>query len=286
MKLTLIQYYSKYGVVLLVLLLTACSFKTFYNNLDIFIPEYVEGLVTLDDALEQTVDHRTEMLLHWHRSTQLDQYADWFKSLQTSIQPTVADDQILQHFQQAEIFWEQLVTRINGEMAAVLPLLSLEQQKELFASLEHKNKEFASEYINIDDDERIEGYRERIYDTYENWFGDLTGQQETLINQVAIQFKSSAKRRLALRKQWQQNISEIISSDESYEVKSALLTQYFKQNNINDDAELSSTFNYNRSLLVKLTVDIIHTLEHEQKQYFFEKTNDYIRMFTELVNEV
>ena len=60
MKFDLNQFYTRCRLVLLVLLVSACSFKTFYNNLDVFIPEYVEGLVTLDDALEQAVDHRDQ----------------------------------------------------------------------------------------------------------------------------------------------------------------------------------------------------------------------------------
>ena len=71
-------------IVILTLLtaVAACSFKTVYNRLDYLIPEYVEGMVTLDDVLEEKLEQRTLVLLEWHRNTQLKQYADWLSALQ------------------------------------------------------------------------------------------------------------------------------------------------------------------------------------------------------------
>ena len=40
----------------------------------------------------------------------------------------------------------------------------------------------------------------------------------------------------------------------------------------------------NRRIMVKLTVQIAHSLSTEQRAHFVEKTNDYIRMFTELAD--
>ena len=62
--------------------LAACSFKTVYNRLDDLIPKYVEGVVTLDDVLEERLDERVSLLLDWHRSTQLKAYAAWLQSVQ------------------------------------------------------------------------------------------------------------------------------------------------------------------------------------------------------------
>ena len=38
----------------------------------------------------------------------------------------------------------------------------------------------------------------------------------------------------------------------------------------------------NRHIIAQLTVQIVHGLKPEQKDYFIDRTNDYIRIFTEL----
>jgi hypothetical protein len=50
----MINRFTKAIVILtLITAVAACSFKTVYNRLDYLIPEYVEGMVTLDDVLEE-----------------------------------------------------------------------------------------------------------------------------------------------------------------------------------------------------------------------------------------
>ena len=44
---------------MLSLTVVACSIKTLYNRLDYLIPSYVEGMVSLDDVLEEIVEQRS-----------------------------------------------------------------------------------------------------------------------------------------------------------------------------------------------------------------------------------
>ena len=43
-------------IISFILLVSACSLKTIYNRLDYLIPSYVEGMVSLDDVLEEKVE--------------------------------------------------------------------------------------------------------------------------------------------------------------------------------------------------------------------------------------
>jgi hypothetical protein len=264
------------------LTVAACSIKTLYNRLDYLIPSYVEGMVSLDDVLEEKVEQRTQTLINWHRNTQLIQYADLLRTFQQDLDSPLTEEQVIQHIYAMELLWYPLAQKVNQEMAALLPLLNAKQREELFASIEEKNEDFYDDYVDLDDEERIEQYTESMLDNYESWFGELDQRQQQYVEQAAYQIHSSASLRLQQRKVWQQNIREILESADNTEKKTERLGTFFQSFNIDDDVQLASANAANVQLFAKLTVQIVNHLSLDQKQYFIDKTNDYIRIFTEL----
>jgi hypothetical protein len=268
-------------VALLASLLAACSFKTVYNRLDVLIPEYVEGLVTIDDALENNLRQRSTELLEWHRHTQLVQYADWLRAFQGEVGKLTIDS-ARYYAMEAERFWDAMSARIDREMAELLPLLDASQQKELFASITEKNEDFADEYIDIDDAERRTNYYERTRDTYESWVGDLSEAQEQTIRQATDRLLDGARLRLDRREEWQAGIQVILAGPGSREQKSQLLHDYLQNFEFSKAQSLDSKIAVNKDIIAELTVAISNSMNEEQAGHFVDKTNDYIRMFTEL----
>ena len=156
-------------IISFIVLITACSFKSLYNQLDYLIPAYLEGMVSLDHVLEKKVEQRSQALINWHRNTQLKEYADWLRILQRDVNPQLTEAQFLQHIATLELFWQALKQKINEEMAALLPLLNRKQRRELFASITNNNQDFRDDYINIDKKERIDSHTRRMLENYENW---------------------------------------------------------------------------------------------------------------------
>ena len=267
--------------VLLAGLLTSCSFKTVYNRLDVLIPEYVEGLVTIDNALENNLQQRSAALLEWHRQTQLIRYADWLRAFQGEVGKLTVDS-ARRYALEAEDFWEAMSAKIDYEMAELLPLLDTKQQNELFASITEKNEDFADEYIDIDDDERRTNYYERTRDTYENWIGDLTDAQEQAIRQATDRLLDGARLRLDRRQEWQAGIQEILAGRESRQVKSQQLHDYLQDFEFSNAQSLDSRIEANKEIITGLTVAISDSMDEDQAGHFVDKTDDYIRMFTEL----
>jgi len=265
-----------------VIFITACSFKTLYNQLDYLIPSYVEGMVSLGDVLEKKVEQRSQLLINWHRNTQLKQYADLLRALQRDAGPQLTEAQLLQHVARLEFFWQSLSEKVNKEMADLLPLLNSDQRKELFASIADKNQDFRDDYVGLDEEERIDSFTESMFDNYENWLGDLTDEQEEAIELVASELRSTAALRLQQRLLWQRGIQDILDSSDTTALKSERLSLFFAGFEMDNDAEMKSTGEANRRFIVQLTVQIVHSLRPDQKDYFIDKTDDYIRIFTEL----
>ena len=276
------RYLKAVVVIGLVTLVTACSFKTVYNRLDYLIPKYVEGVVTLDDVLEERLEGRTQVLLDWHRNTQLKQYAGWLQSLQQDFGVQLTEEQLEQHISEMEGFWLSLLDRVNDEMAYLLPMLDQAQREELFLYLDDSNEEFSEEFIELDEQARIDDYAERMIDVYEDWVGELTDEQAGSVEQAAAELISTAGLRLQRRLDWQQGIRRILASADSHYDKSQRLRVFLAGFEQDEDGPIRQASDINRQVIIRLTVQIAHSLTNEQKEFFISRTDDYIRMFTEL----
>lgn len=279
----MIGRYSKAFIVIgLITLVTACSFKTVYNRLDYLIPKYVEGVVTLDDVLEERLEGRTQVLLNWHRNTQLKQYAGWLQSLQRDVGVQLTEERLEQHISEMEGFWSSLLIKVNDEMAYLLPMLDEEQREELFVYLDDSNEEFRQEFIELDDQGRIDDYAERMINIYENWIGELSNEQAGDVEQAAAELIGTAEFRLQRRLEWQQGMRQILASADSNNAKSQQLRVFLAGFEQDEDGPIRQASDINRQIIIRLTVQIAHNLSNEQKEYFISKTDDYIRMFREL----
>lgn len=269
-------------IIALILWLSACSIKTIYNRLDYLIPSYVEGMVSLDEMLAEKVEQRTQLLINWHRNTQLKQYTDLLRAFQQDFGPQLTEERVLQHITAMKSLWLPLQARLNEEMTALLPLLNDAQREELFDSIDERNEDFYDEYVDLDKDELIEQYTERLLENYESWLGDLTEQQEQYVVQAADKFHSSAAIRLQHRKSWQSAIREILYSSENAAIKAERLNAFFERFNAEPNLALAAANESNKQVIAWLTVKLVYVSTAEQKEYFINKTDDYIRIFTEL----
>jgi exonuclease VII large subunit len=269
-------------ILTLITAVAACTFKTVYNRLDYLIPEYIEGMVTLDDVLEEKLEQSTLVLLEWHRNTQLKQYADWLSALQRDMATQLTEQQLEQRITEMDRFWRSLSAKVNDEMADLLPLLNKEQQNELFMNIEDSNDEFREEFVDLTEEQRIEDYAERISDTYQSWIGELTDEQQRKVEQAATELVSTAELRLQRRLQWQRGIREILAEEETAQNKSGRLRQFLSGFEDIDDETMEEKSAINRGVIVRLTVQISNSMTEDQQAHFISKTNDYIRMLTEL----
>lgn len=269
-------------IISFILLVSACSLKTIYNRLDSLIPSYVEGMVSLDDVLEAKVEQRAGALVSWHRNTQLSQYADLLREFQLDLQSPLNEEIVLQHMLTIQLFWQSLEVELNNEMAELLPFLNEEQQEELFESIEEKNEDYYDEYVDLYKSERIDQYIETTMETYDNWLGYLSKEQERAIENAVAELSSGASLRLDQRRLWQRSIQDILSTKEPEEIKSKQLQQFFKRFNINDQPQLKVISEVNKKVFARLTVEIINQASIDQKTFFKNKTDEYIQIFTEL----
>jgi hypothetical protein len=213
------------------------------------------------------------------------QYASWLRAIQQDVGPKLTEQRVQQRISEVEQFWRTLTVKIYAEMAQLLPLLNKEQLQQLFASIKESNDDFREKFIAIDEQERREKYFDNLYDVYENWLDDLSDEQEAAIRKAAQALVGTAELRLQRRLDWQNGIRDILTGDASQPQKSAALRQFFSGFEDFVTPAMKANADINRGIIARLTVHISHGLSKQQEAFFISRTDEYIRMLTELTED-
>lgn len=132
-------------LLVVVLLVSGCSSRFIYNQLDTFASWYFESLVSLNDGQRTELRAWLESTLAWHRSSELTRYAAFLNDLAASAaQPGDHDsyDAVRKRF---EGLVADLAAKTAPEASHLLLTLSPQQLDELVANLAEKTRESTEE---------------------------------------------------------------------------------------------------------------------------------------------
>jgi hypothetical protein len=272
-------------ICLITLISTACTIKTLYNQLDWLIADRLESYVELTSEQQTRLYANIQRTLAWHRSNQLPLYVKWLQEFKSDILGTATQQNIGLKIDQFQLFLRAIRAHSANEMARLLPLLSAEQRQQIYRHMDEENEKFADRYIEVDRDEQIDVYAERMEKQLESWLGSLNDKQESIVQASAKQIQPVATEVLASRHRWQAEFRDILENHHKPKIIADklqdLLVNIEKQRSVN----YKKLFAHNRQVLIQLIIDIASSMDSPQRAYLTDKVDTYSQYFTELANE-
>jgi len=270
--------------VVVLLLLTACSYQFIYRHLDTLIPFYINNLVDLEE-LDERADKESIELLIWHQREQLPQYTDWLKQNQALIKNenshVISARDIDKQLESLNGFWHQLRQKTSVDLARLLPLLNEQQINELFLSLEENSHDYIKKNISLSVAEKNQLYQQRLLEQFEHWLGYLSEEQKSILIKSVDGFQSQAALRLKSRLEWQQKTRQILLSNEDN--KPTVLSALFTRLSIKYDQLYQPSSAKNRQHLSELIARILTTIDKQQRQNISDRFDQYIKMIDEFI---
>lgn len=272
-------------VVFSVLLLSACSFKFVYQQLDYLLISYIDDFVTLNESQTVLLEQRIQKSLSWHQKTQLPIYAEWLVSVRNDIEKGLDKTNVTTHVTTIESLTKDVLVRLADDIRIVLLDLSKQQIQQTLANIAEKNTEFHETYVDKNNEELKQQELEKIIERFENWLGDLTKPQYLLLTQFVNQSALLYEQRYQSRLKWQKYFSFVlIKKTKLNNLKSEINTLLFDSEKFKSKDFLQKS-NKRKQAFIRLIVAISKTLSVIQKQHLFEKMQDYKAMFLELNSE-
>jgi len=266
--------------------LSACSFKTLYNNIDWVLAGMVDDYVTLSDQQEVDVEQQIKNLLKWHRKTQLSIYARDLKQIKEYTQLGLSDENIEITFNKFLGYWVAVRDRVSPEMAELFISLNEKQRLELFKRFDEQNKEIDEDFAESNVEEHRSKYADSLVDNFSDWVGELSSEQEALLERWSEKFKPIHVERMKSRNSWQTVLKDILSNEQSRdEEKIAQIIDLINKPEKVQTKEYKQQLSYNAKQIKALVLAFGETVSNEQKKHLAERLDHFSTIFLELAAE-
>ncbi|NOI26433.1 DUF6279 family lipoprotein [Vibrio mediterranei] len=206
-----VGWVKSFGLFVSLLIVTGCTTKFLYSNLDWFIVDYIDDYVTLEDGQEEILTERILVLGDWHKSNELPRYLQQLTDIRNKDPKTVDAEYVSLQMEQVRQHTKRLVAQITPDLYALTQQMTDKQVKELLENLEQKDEKFIKKYQGLQDEDVRLIYQQRIEENLERWFGPLTEQQETLASRWANEMDVTVFDWQAHRQQMQHFMRQLLN---------------------------------------------------------------------------
>ncbi len=194
-------------LVALFLSLSACTFSFTYRQLDWLIPWHLSDYVSFDSTQRSELEQRLVEKLEWHCSTQLGEYAEWFRDMHVEPHPVTRED-LERHYQRSLAFWTQLMEQITPDIVVLLFSAKDMQVNELMSNIERRNRELEKRYVTAGWKKIKQRRIDRMEEILRRWIGPLTGKQQEVLKRWSEDLGQSGGAWIESRRRWQRALRE------------------------------------------------------------------------------
>lgn len=274
------------GIVILSLsvLLTACSNRFIYNQLDWLVPWYLSDYVTLENYQKPEFKTALNQLLIWHRQTQLPEYADFLSQVSDQIALGVTADQVQQFLVKGDDFADALFQQFGINFAPLMAKMTLEQQTELLENLSEKTEEYREKFIEPGKTKAIDYGADKMRDFLEDWVGDLSPAQRQRLQLWAQDAVWMSPDFYQNRLAWQARLAEAFKMSENSRL--ANMNTLFENRRQFWSDELNQKMQINQKVFSQFLAEFLNSLDESQKQHLQRKLKDFQDDFTQLSKQL
>jgi hypothetical protein len=173
-------------LILCVALVGACSsIKFTYNHGDTLLYWWMDGYVDLDSSQSALVKKDIDKLFHWHRQTQLRDYAKLLANGQKQLAGNLTQADLLRDYQEIKHSTELLLNKAAPELADVAQAMRPEQITHLEKKFAKNNADYRKKFMTGDTAKRQKVRYEKTLDQFEFWFGSFSRDQEAAIRRAS-----------------------------------------------------------------------------------------------------
>lgn len=276
---------KKYLALLLaVLLLTSCSSKFAYNNLDWLLYWYIDDYIELERPQKKQFDLRLDSWLAWHRGQELIKYRDQIEHLRQQLSSkNLTAPEWQQIFDNAQQHWVRLRNRVTPELVAFSRLLSDQQIQSLFDELQENQNDQIEEQAELSVEEQLKERRKGLQKFLKGWIGRLSESQKQIISESVPKFHRSFQLRVDYQKQVRQDTHALLKqrhSNPNFQTDILLLLNQPEDYQSQEYKDLS---HFNEQVFANMTAAINITLNEKQKRHLDKRLAKLIKTIDGLV---
>jgi len=255
-----------------VALLAGCgSTRLVYGQLDVLLPWYFRDYVDLDTGQRRQLERSVDVLLTWHRESQVGRYAVFFRELQEQAASPLGHERIEAARQLLDVFWDDIVRQVTPEAAGILASLADPQVEEMFQRISEKDAEQAAEARGRSEAERVRRREKLLRRQAERWVGRLDDGQRAIVAECAADLAGDVEGWLASRRRWQDAFREAMALRDDRDRFEPLLQRLFADGESFWERGYRDQFVAGRKRVLRMMADLDASLDAGQRAHLQER---------------
>ena len=264
------------SILLITSLLSSCSTRWVYNQLDWLVPWYLSDYVSLEDYQEPAFDQALTNTLDWHRRSQLPLYSEQLQAIKASIKNGSIPSEFDDYYASFNNFISATFTQLGKEFVPLMADMNKQQVTELLANLAEKSKEYAAERVAIGEQASRVETKEKMHDFMQDTLGELTERQERLIDNWAKNKPWMAPHFYENRLAWQEHLANLLANQKPSQTE---LLNLFKQRDQHWSPQFKLQMQNQQLAMRDLLLNLVASLNNEQRTHVIENIERYISDF-------
>ena len=275
------HFRTLFAVLVVTLLLAACTTTFMYRNLDWLIPWYVNGVVDITRDQKAELKTYLEPFLRWHREEELQRYADLLDRAQARVREPVDAATVQGWFDDGVAAIERVEERMLELSIQFGESLSDEQMREFREALWEQQEELEEEYLPREDGKWKEDSLEYLTEFIEEFIGRLEPEQQSRIQAAADDLVRFDQLWLEDRENWLKRIDPLLERPEGWQ--QAMRAAYAERADM-QSTEFQETFDHNVQVFAEATADVLNSMTPKQRQRLNDEIDKWQRKLQKMMN--
>jgi len=277
--------HKKIALALALILLVGCSNQMAYNHFDWLVSWYVDDYVELNNQQEEKLQAGLNSLLVWHRQDELPVYQNQLTALLADVNIGKMPKSLwVAHIGQVRGHLSRVRKKANLKLTGLAEDLSTSQVNELFENLQSENLEAEDEFNDLSSDEVFEQRIEKLNDSFEDYLGSLSHQQDSIIHDYVNKTSSNSLAYIHYNRMLQGLAREMFTQFSGQTLNDKLYALF-----IGSKQYKSTALQQNSALKVELGAQLLHdiydSLSPKQLANFKDEIIDLQSTLSELMVE-
>ncbi len=271
------------AVVLLLLTVSACSTRFFYNRIDWFVVWKLGDYVTLTDTQKADLKKDLKDHLEYVRINDMPRVVELLNKTAREVESGyISTDMIDSRYSELLVIYDDFMLGIVPLSMRFLRSLDDEQVQELFEKFEEVNQEMYEEYSGRTPEEREKNRNKSAVKSVENWTGRLHSEQKQILKDALTRMSDSSEQWITYQREWQRRFRMLIVERPPKDEYRAELTQLFVFPRELHSELYKNQVDSNREILNVALVELLNGLTDKQRRRTVKKLDGYAKDLTKL----
>jgi Family of unknown function (DUF6279) len=265
---------------------SGCGVKFAYNNLDRFAHWTMDDYMSLDGAQQAYFDAQLDVVLYWHRTTQVPIYAQALRDADRSLADGASVEEMFVLRDDVEQWWRAIQEAALPMMSELLYSATDAQLEQFAAQYDEDTLKYIKPYVKLSPEKRRARWAKEYREGMEYFTGRLSKQQRQLIAAYQQRYVPDEAAWQAYRDRYGDALIAMVRQREPF-AKFALQLRAMALSRENWYGEAyRDALAANSALYADVSVALINSLDAEQRARLSERLAGIAQDFVELSQEL